>query len=76
VSTVIEPFVNSVATDKMRRLQSIAVTLVDLGYRARAGARTMSEFLERRFAQFAAVPYQSPVSRQQWEELWETENES
>lgn len=37
------------------------------------GIRQVSDLLERRFAQFAGVPYQTPVCRQQWEELWETE---
>ena len=35
--------------------------------------RHVSDLLERRFAKFAGVPYQTPVCRQQWEELWETE---
>ena len=39
----------------------------------RIGIRTVSDVLELRFAEFAGVPYQRPLSRQQWEELWETE---
>jgi hypothetical protein len=34
---------------------------------------TVSDLLERRFVKFAGVPYQSPVSREEWEELWETD---
>jgi hypothetical protein len=34
----------------------------------------VSDFIERRFAEFAGVPYQNSLSRQQWEELWETED--
>ena len=37
------------------------------------GIRHVGDLMERRFAQFAGVPYQTPVCRQQWEELWETE---
>jgi hypothetical protein len=40
---------------------------------ARIGIRIASDLLERRFAKFAGVPYQGPLSRQHWEELWETE---
>jgi hypothetical protein len=39
----------------------------------RTGIRTVTDLMERRFAEFAGVPYQNPLSRQQWEELWETE---
>jgi hypothetical protein len=39
------------------------------------GVRTVTDVMERRFAEFARVPYQNPLSRQQWEELWETEAE-
>jgi hypothetical protein len=39
----------------------------------RIGTRTVSDLIERRFAEFAGVPYQNPLSRQQWEELWEAE---
>jgi hypothetical protein len=42
----------------------------------RIGIRAVSDLLERRFAEFAGVPYRSPVSRQQWEELWEAEAET
>jgi hypothetical protein len=47
--------------------------VVALGNHARTGIRTVSDVLERRFAEFAGLPCQSPLSRQQWEELWETE---
>jgi hypothetical protein len=32
--------------------------------------RSASDIIERRFAEFARVPYQNPLSRQQWEDLW------
>jgi hypothetical protein len=37
--------------------------------------RTVSDLIQRRFAEFAGVPYQNPVDRQQWEDLRETEAE-
>jgi hypothetical protein len=40
----------------------------------RMGIRIVSDLLERRFAQFARVPYQGPLTRQHWEELWEAEH--
>jgi hypothetical protein len=54
----------------------VAAFLVALGYQLRIGIRAVSDLLERRFAEFAGVPYRSPASRQQWEELWETEAET
>jgi hypothetical protein len=39
----------------------------------RIGVRIVSDLLERRFAEFAGVPYQGPLRRQHWEELWEAE---
>ena len=38
--------------------------------------RTASDLTERGFAEFARVPYESPLSRQQWEDLWEAEKKS
>jgi hypothetical protein len=32
-----------------------------------------TDLVARGFAEFARVPYQNPLSRQQWEELWEAE---
>jgi hypothetical protein len=39
----------------------------------RIGVRIVSDLLERRFAEFAGVPYQGPLSRQHWEAQWEAE---
>lgn len=38
----------------------------------RPGTRTVSNLIERRFAEFAGVPYLDPLNRQEWEDLWET----
>jgi len=38
--------------------------------------RTASDLMERGFAEFARVPYESPFSRQQWEDLWEAEKKA
>jgi hypothetical protein len=75
VSTVIVPTVNSIAMDERRPVQSMAAVFVAHGYQAWIGIHAVSDLLELRFAEFAGVPYQSPLSRQQWEELWETEAE-
>jgi hypothetical protein len=73
VSTITVRTVNSIAMDHRRPFQSMAAFFVDLGYDVRIGMRTMSDLVERRFAEFARVPYQNPLSRQQWQELWEAE---
>jgi hypothetical protein len=75
VSTIIVPTANSIALDHHRPVQSMAALFVALGYHVRIGILTVSDLLERRFAEFAGVPCQSPPSRQLWEELWETEAE-
>jgi ubiquinone biosynthesis protein Coq4 len=62
--------------DHRRLVQFMAAFFVALGYHVRKGIRTVSDLMERRFAEFAGVPCQSPLIRQQWEELWETEAES
>jgi len=46
-----------------------------VGHRAWAGIRILSDLLERRFADFAGVPYENRLRRREWEELWETESE-
>jgi hypothetical protein len=72
VSTVIVPAVNSIAMGNRRPVQFIAAIFVALGYHAQVGIRSVSDLIERRFAEFAGVPYQNPFSRQLWEELWES----
>jgi hypothetical protein len=59
--------------DNRRPVQFMAALIVALGYHVRMGIRTVIDLMERRFAEFAGVPYQNPLSRQHWEELWETE---
>jgi hypothetical protein len=73
VSTIIAPAVNSIGVDKRRPFQFMAVFFGALGCHMRRAFRTVSDLIERRFAEFADVPYQNPFSRQQWKELWETE---
>jgi hypothetical protein len=62
--------------DDRRPVQSMVAIIVALGYRVRMEICTASDVIERRFAEFADVPYQNLISRQQWEELWEAEAES
>jgi hypothetical protein len=56
-------------------VQFMAASFVALGYQVRTGVRTVGDLIERRFAEFAGVPYPGPLDRRQWEELWETEAE-
>jgi hypothetical protein len=44
-----------------------------VGYHVRTSICTVSELIERRFAEFADLPYQNPITREQWEQLWESE---
>ena len=75
MSAIIAPTANSIAMDNRRPVQLIAPIFVALVNHLRVSIHTVGEVLERRFAEFAGVPYQAPVSRQQWEEFWETEAE-
>jgi hypothetical protein len=61
--------------DYRRALQFIAAILVSFGHHVRASVRCMCDALERHFAEFAALPYQDPGERRQWEDLWEAEAE-
>jgi hypothetical protein len=75
VSTVIVPAENKIAVDNHRTVPLLAAFFVALGCQARKAVHTLSDLIERRFAEFAGMPYQSPVDRQQWEDLWEPEAE-
>jgi hypothetical protein len=63
-------------TESPQPVQSVAAFFVVLGRQVRIAIHTVGDLIEPRFAEFAALPHQSPVSRQQWEALWETEAES
>jgi hypothetical protein len=73
VNTVIVPTVNSITVDNRRPVRSIAAFFATLGYHVRIVILTRIDLMERRFAQFARVPYHDPANRQQWEELWDAE---
>jgi hypothetical protein len=75
VSTISVPTVNSITVDHRRLVQFMAAFFVALGYHLRIGIHTVSDLMERRFAEFAGVPCENPLSRRQWEDLWETEAE-
>jgi hypothetical protein len=64
---------NSIAVERHQAVPFLAAFVVALRCQAPKAIHAMGDHLERRFAEFAGVPYQSPVSRQQWEELWEME---
>jgi hypothetical protein len=51
----------------------LAHAIGSLGDQMRVAMRTMSAEIERRFATFFGLPYEDPVSRQQWEQVWEAE---
>jgi hypothetical protein len=61
--------------DHRQPVQSMAAFLVAVGFHLRLGIQTSGDLMERRFADFAGVPYLNPLRRQQWEELWEMEAE-
>jgi broad specificity phosphatase PhoE len=67
--------VNSISTDNRWAVQFMAALLVALGCQVRKAIHTVGDFIERRFAEFAGLPYQNPIGRQQWEDLWEMEAE-
>ena len=68
MSTVVAPSV--IDMDYRRPVQFMIAFLVAVGLRLRLGIQGISDLAERRFADFAGVPYQNRLSRQQWEELW------
>jgi hypothetical protein len=64
---------DSIVIDDRRQLQFTTSTFVDIGYRLLVRVRAMSCQIERHFARFANVPYHDLLTRQQWEQLWETD---
>jgi hypothetical protein len=75
MSTITVPAVNSIGMENRRPVQFMAALIVALRDQVRVAILTVTDVVERCFAEFAGVPYQSPVSRQQWGELWEMEAE-
>jgi hypothetical protein len=69
--TIIGPAANPIVLDN--RPQSELLT--PMGYRLREAIRALYDLMDSRFAAFAGVPYEDPLSRQQWEQLWETDLE-
>jgi hypothetical protein len=70
MSTLVAPTVASISVDDPHPLKCMSAVFFA---RACIGIRTVSDLLERRFADLAGIPYQSPDSRQQWEDLWDAE---
>jgi hypothetical protein len=73
VSAVIVPPVSSIAANIRSAIPVMTAFCIALRCQVGEAIHTMSDLVERRFVQFADVPYVSPVSRQQWEKLWEME---
>ena len=76
MTTMIEPAQYLTVVDSRRSSQYATTVFGALGCNMRVAMRTMSAEIERRFATFAGVPYQDPVSRQQWEQVWEADLEA
>jgi hypothetical protein len=68
---MIGPAMNSIAVEKRQAVPFLAALVVALRCQVPKTIQAMVDHVERRFAEFAGVPYLSPVSRQQWEALWE-----
>jgi hypothetical protein len=75
VSAIIGPALNSIAVEKRLAVAFLAAFVVALRCQVPKAIHAMGDHVERRFAEFAGVPYQSPVSRRQWEALWEMKAE-
>jgi hypothetical protein len=73
MNTIVSPAANLIAADNHRKSQFVTLTFVALGYQIRTAIRDMGGQIERHFAAFADVPYHDPLSRRQWEQLWEAE---
>jgi hypothetical protein len=73
MSTIIASTLNSIAMDNRRPVPFMAPNFPALVNHLWVSIRTVGDLLERRFAEFAGLPYQDALSRQQWEELWEAE---
>jgi len=73
--SVIEPANCAIVIDDYRRSKLDPHRFMALVFQVREAMRALSETIEHRFATFAAVPYHDPVSRRQWEQVWETEAE-
>ena len=73
MSTLVAPGGTSIDLHDRRPVHFMVAFLAVVGFNMQLGLRTIGDLVERRFADFAGVPYLNPLSRQQWEELWETE---
>jgi hypothetical protein len=70
---VVVSAVNLNAEQHRRPVQLMTALFVSLVCRTRIAIHNVSELTQRCFAEFARVPYQGPMGRQHWEELWEME---
>jgi hypothetical protein len=66
----VRPVEDSLTFGGGRLQQSIAPTLVAIGYQLEVLIRVASSKIERQFATFADLPYHDRLSRQRWEQLW------
>jgi hypothetical protein len=73
--TIIGPAAKQIVLDNRPQSELSTHLFVSMGCRLREAIPAWYDLIERRFAAFADVPYEDPLSRQQWEQLWETELE-
>ena len=74
VSTIRFRALRLIAADKRPQVHCLAALFRALRTQMRQAIHATGDLVERRFAEFADVPYQSPMSRQHWQDLWETES--
>jgi hypothetical protein len=75
VSTSIDEAMNAIAVEKRQAVPFLAAFVVTLRRQVPKAIHAMGDRAERRFSEFAGLPYQSRASRQHWEELWEAERQ-
>ena len=67
--TIIGPAENPIVAENRQQSELSTQAFVAIGFHMRMAIRA----IESCFAAFAGVPYEDPLSRQQWEQMWETE---
>lgn len=75
MTTIIGRAMNSIAVEKRQAVPLLGAFFVAFRCHVPKAIYAMGDEVDRRFAEFAGVPYQSPISRQEWEELWEMQAE-
>ena len=69
--TLLESAEHPIILDSRRQLHLVRQVSTAIKDRARATICAMSEKLERCFAVFAGVPYHAALDLEQWEQVWD-----